>query len=98
MCSALRPRASSSLPQVYELPFLVALDHRKEAVVVAVRGTMSLQVRGPTWVAGDRGPQPASCRCLPAEPSLPELTERSHEVLRKSGKPRTEEEEANPGL
>jgi hypothetical protein len=30
--------------QVYELPFLVALDHRKESVVVAVRGTMSLQV------------------------------------------------------
>ncbi|KAM4814300.1 diacylglycerol lipase-beta [Urocitellus parryii] len=29
--------------KVYELPFLVALDHRKEAVVVAVRGTMSLQ-------------------------------------------------------
>ncbi|XP_004440971.1 PREDICTED: sn1-specific diacylglycerol lipase beta [Ceratotherium simum simum] len=29
--------------QVYELPFLVALDHRKESVVVAVRGTMSLQ-------------------------------------------------------
>ncbi|XP_039735824.1 diacylglycerol lipase-beta isoform X1 [Pteropus medius] len=28
---------------VYELPFLVALDHRKESVVVAVRGTMSLQ-------------------------------------------------------
>ncbi|KAK2495689.1 hypothetical protein MC885_001553 [Smutsia gigantea] len=27
---------------VYELPFLVALDHRKESVVVAVRGTMSL--------------------------------------------------------
>lgn len=66
VCSSLRPRAASSLPQVYELPFLVALDHRKEAVVVAVRGTMSLQVRGPTWVAGDRGPQPASCRCLPA--------------------------------
>lgn len=32
-------------PQVYEIPFLVALDHRKEAVVVAVRGTMSMQVR-----------------------------------------------------
>uniref|UniRef100_A0A8D0P750 Diacylglycerol lipase-beta n=1 Tax=Sus scrofa TaxID=9823 RepID=A0A8D0P750_PIG len=29
--------------RVYELPFLVALDHRKESVVVAVRGTMSLQ-------------------------------------------------------
>nr|XP_003470084.1 sn1-specific diacylglycerol lipase beta [Cavia porcellus] len=29
--------------KVYELPFLVALDHRKECVVVAVRGTMSLQ-------------------------------------------------------
>ncbi|KAI5945498.1 diacylglycerol lipase-beta isoform X1 [Manis javanica] len=28
--------------KVYELPFLVALDHRKESVVVAVRGTMSL--------------------------------------------------------
>ncbi|XP_023053516.2 sn1-specific diacylglycerol lipase beta isoform X2 [Piliocolobus tephrosceles] len=30
-------------PWVYELPFIVALDHRKESVVVAVRGTMSLQ-------------------------------------------------------
>lgn len=29
--------------KVYELPFIVALDHRKEAIVVAVRGTMSLQ-------------------------------------------------------
>uniref|UniRef100_A0A2K5EVY5 Diacylglycerol lipase-beta n=1 Tax=Aotus nancymaae TaxID=37293 RepID=A0A2K5EVY5_AOTNA len=29
--------------KVYELPFLVALDHRKESVVVAVRGTMSMQ-------------------------------------------------------
>ncbi|XP_052610335.1 diacylglycerol lipase-beta isoform X3 [Peromyscus californicus insignis] len=29
--------------KVYELPFIVVLDHRKEAVVVAVRGTMSLQ-------------------------------------------------------
>ncbi|XP_001508017.1 diacylglycerol lipase-beta [Ornithorhynchus anatinus] len=29
--------------KVFELPFLVALDHRKETVVVAVRGTMSLQ-------------------------------------------------------
>ncbi|KAM4820727.1 diacylglycerol lipase-beta [Thomomys bottae] len=29
--------------KVYELPFLVALDHRKECIVVAVRGTMSLQ-------------------------------------------------------
>ncbi|XP_045682173.1 diacylglycerol lipase-beta [Phyllostomus hastatus] len=28
--------------KVYELPFIVALDHRKECVVVAVRGTMSL--------------------------------------------------------
>ena len=30
--------------KVYELPFIVVLDHRKESVVVAVRGTMSLQV------------------------------------------------------
>ncbi|XP_016069105.1 PREDICTED: sn1-specific diacylglycerol lipase beta, partial [Miniopterus natalensis] len=29
--------------KVFELPFLVALDHRKECIVVAVRGTMSLQ-------------------------------------------------------
>ncbi|XP_060224068.1 diacylglycerol lipase-beta isoform X1 [Meriones unguiculatus] len=29
--------------KVYELPFIVVLDHRKEAVVVAIRGTMSLQ-------------------------------------------------------
>ncbi|KAK1343593.1 hypothetical protein QTO34_016373 [Cnephaeus nilssonii] len=29
--------------KVYELPFLVVLDHKKECVVVAVRGTLSLQ-------------------------------------------------------
>ncbi|XP_023687043.1 diacylglycerol lipase-beta [Paramormyrops kingsleyae] len=29
--------------QVYEIPFYVALDHRKEAVLVAVRGTLSLK-------------------------------------------------------
>lgn len=41
------------LSQVYELPFLVALDHRKESVVVAVRGTMSLQVRSlARWPGG----------------------------------------------
>lgn len=56
-------------PQVYEIPFLVALDHRKESVVVAVRGTMSLQVRSPGTggVAGDRP-------CLTPEPTLSEVT------------------------
>ena len=47
-------------PQVYELPFLVALDHRKESVVVAIRGTMSLQVRSPPTRRGEgrgRGPE-----------------------------------------
>ncbi|KAJ8246358.1 hypothetical protein GJAV_G00266850 [Gymnothorax javanicus] len=29
--------------QVYEIPFYVALDHQKEAVLVAVRGTLSLE-------------------------------------------------------
>lgn len=29
--------------QVYEIPFVVALDHQKEAVLVAVRGTLSLE-------------------------------------------------------
>lgn len=40
---------------MYEIPFLVALDHRKEAVVVAVRGTMSMQVRIP-GMGWDKGP------------------------------------------
>lgn len=30
--------------QIYEVPFFVALDHKREAVVVAVRGTLSLKV------------------------------------------------------
>ncbi|XP_043934561.1 diacylglycerol lipase-beta [Protopterus annectens] len=29
--------------KIYEIPFYVALDHKKEAVVVAVRGTLSLR-------------------------------------------------------
>ncbi|XP_036388845.1 diacylglycerol lipase-beta [Megalops cyprinoides] len=29
--------------QIYEIPFFVALDHKKEAVLVAVRGTLSLR-------------------------------------------------------
>ncbi|XP_078274177.1 diacylglycerol lipase-beta [Rhinoraja longicauda] len=29
--------------KIYEIPFFVALDHKKEAVVVAVRGTLSLK-------------------------------------------------------
>uniref|UniRef100_A0A3P9KLF9 Diacylglycerol lipase-beta n=1 Tax=Oryzias latipes TaxID=8090 RepID=A0A3P9KLF9_ORYLA len=29
--------------QIYEIPFFVALDHKREAVVVAVRGTLSLK-------------------------------------------------------
>ncbi|XP_048408069.1 diacylglycerol lipase-beta isoform X1 [Stegostoma tigrinum] len=29
--------------KIYEIPFYVALDHKKEAVVVAVRGTLSLE-------------------------------------------------------
>uniref|UniRef100_A0A6Q2Z7A6 Diacylglycerol lipase-beta n=1 Tax=Esox lucius TaxID=8010 RepID=A0A6Q2Z7A6_ESOLU len=31
--------------QIYEIPFFVALDHKREAVLVAVRGTLSLRVR-----------------------------------------------------
>lgn len=64
-----RPCACFCLPQVYELPFLVALDHRKEAIVVAVRGTMSLQVRGllhQTWELGGGAQgycKSTSCRC-----------------------------------
>uniref|UniRef100_A0AAQ6A651 Diacylglycerol lipase-beta n=1 Tax=Amphiprion ocellaris TaxID=80972 RepID=A0AAQ6A651_AMPOC len=30
--------------QIYEIPFYVALDHKREAVLVAVRGTLSLKV------------------------------------------------------
>lgn len=30
--------------QVYEIPFFVALDHKREAVLVAVRGTLSFKV------------------------------------------------------
>lgn len=30
--------------QIYEIPFFVALDHKREAVLVAVRGTLSLKV------------------------------------------------------
>lgn len=33
-----------SLLQIYEIPFYVALDHKREAVLVAVRGTLSLRV------------------------------------------------------
>lgn len=29
--------------QVYEIPFFVALDHKREAVLVAVRGTLSFK-------------------------------------------------------
>uniref|UniRef100_A0AAQ4NVE4 sn-1-specific diacylglycerol lipase n=1 Tax=Gasterosteus aculeatus aculeatus TaxID=481459 RepID=A0AAQ4NVE4_GASAC len=32
-----------SLFQIYEIPFYVALDHKREAVLVAVRGTLSLR-------------------------------------------------------
>lgn len=32
------------LLQIYEIPFFVALDHKKEAIVVAVRGTLSFEV------------------------------------------------------
>ncbi|NXH91416.1 DGLB lipase, partial [Edolisoma coerulescens] len=31
------------LLQIYEIPFFVALDHKKEAIVVAVRGTLSFE-------------------------------------------------------
>lgn len=34
------------LLQIYEIPFFVALDHKREAVLVAVRGTLSLKVSG----------------------------------------------------
>lgn len=30
--------------QIYEIPFFVALDHKREAVLVAVRGTLSFKV------------------------------------------------------
>lgn len=30
--------------QIYEIPFFVALDHKREAILVAVRGTLSLKV------------------------------------------------------
>lgn len=61
-CADARPLCA----QVYELPFLVALDHRKESVVVAVRGTMSLQVRGPPALCGARG-----CSAQSRETQLP---------------------------
>lgn len=35
---------SECLLQIYEIPFFVALDHKREAVLVAVRGTLSLKV------------------------------------------------------
>lgn len=34
--------------QIYEIPFFVALDHKREAVLVAVRGTLSLKVSSGT--------------------------------------------------
>ncbi|KAK7918955.1 hypothetical protein WMY93_010239 [Mugilogobius chulae] len=34
---------SPSSPLIYEIPFFVALDHKREAVLVAVRGTLSLK-------------------------------------------------------
>lgn len=58
-------------PQVYELPFLVALDHRKESVVVAIRGTMSLQVWSPPTRQGEgrgRGPEPGDGKPLRQHP------------------------------
>lgn len=72
-----------SLPQVYELPFLVALDHRKESVVVAVRGTMSLQVR--SWM---RQPWDEGVRPLVADAQTPLLEPRqsSREFPRQTGK------------
>ncbi|XP_038830942.1 diacylglycerol lipase-beta isoform X2 [Salvelinus namaycush] len=36
--------------QIYEIPFFVALDHKREAVLVAIRGTLSL--RGMSQAAG----------------------------------------------
>lgn len=56
VCSSGLMSGSLLPPQVYELPFLVALDHKKECVVVAVRGTMSLQVRSPMLSLGTGGP------------------------------------------
>jgi hypothetical protein len=32
---------------VGETPFLIAVDYAKKAVVLSIRGTLSLQVRGP---------------------------------------------------
>lgn len=36
--------SKQGLLQIYEIPFFVALDHKREAVLVAVRGTLSLKV------------------------------------------------------
>lgn len=35
---------ASDVLQIYEIPFFVALDHKREAILVAVRGTLSLKV------------------------------------------------------
>jgi len=33
--------------QIYEIPFYVAIDRETNAVIVAIRGTLSLQVNMP---------------------------------------------------
>uniref|UniRef100_A0A4W4EAT0 Diacylglycerol lipase-beta n=1 Tax=Electrophorus electricus TaxID=8005 RepID=A0A4W4EAT0_ELEEL len=41
--------------QIYEIPFFVALDHKREAVLVAVRGTLSLKVSVMKSLSGSQG-------------------------------------------
>ncbi|KAG2455682.1 DGLB lipase, partial [Polypterus senegalus] len=43
--------------KIYEIPFFVALDHQKEAVLVAVRGTLSLRVSAPHVGGASSGSQ-----------------------------------------
>lgn len=84
-----------SLPQVYELPFLVALDHRKESVVVAVRGTMSLQVRSRRGSPGTRGRVTRSQRPRHLCQNRGKAVVSSRVRQENAG---TGDEEANPGL
>ena len=34
--------------QLFEVPFIIALDHKRQAVVVAIRGTASMEVGHPS--------------------------------------------------
>lgn len=42
-------RMCRAVLQIYEIPFFVALDHKKESILVAVRGTLSLKVSSVAW-------------------------------------------------